>query len=404
MKFILITHPDFMGDNNQLRGIQSELKNKQIPHARFIEVDAALFDSNTLDEDTCVLVSGRHGLIKSDEIKRTHPDIKVMWSGHQYFDELSSVRCLPDGVALPKTAITEQQQAALDDKTQLVLTTGVAHCVNVSTVADDHARFQSQPLPAHAEFSNQIGIVLAGDAPTPEGEIQCFTPSDAREQAVNMARFIQTHGLDTPHTAIMLTNGPRTGQHNPATGELHTPSPHRSGQRDQSTEAFIQQIQDILEHATLFVYDFQFDDLKTGPSAYKPMMKQVADSQQGLWFVPSESTSMVTESSFFLLSNTPVIIYHPPSANAQHRAHAEEAIQQGVAVTLDDALHQHRVHQPSRSQHTPAAHMIANAIYQQLCLNPDTRPTDVRGTLFHGENNQLDRCISPDRYETPCGL
>ncbi|MDF1684085.1 MAG: hypothetical protein P1U36_05465 [Legionellaceae bacterium] len=387
MKFILITHPDFVGDNNQLRGIQSALENKHMPHARFIEVDVALFDSSTLDEDTCVLVSGRHGLIKANEIKNTHPHSKIIWSGHQYFDELNSVRYLPDCVALPMSATTEQQ-AAFRDKTQLVLTTGVAHCVNAFTVADEHARFQNQPLPAHTDFPNQIGIILAGDAPTPEGEIKFFTPSDAHEQALELARYIQSHELDTEHTAIMLTNGPRTGQHNPETGALHTPNPHRSGQRDQSTQAFVQQLHDVLEHARLFVYDFQFNDLKTGPSAYKPMIKQVADSQQGLWFVPSESTSMVTESSFFLLSNTPVIIYHPPSANTHHRAHAEEAIQQGVAVALHDALHRHPAHQTSHSQHSPAAITIANAVYQQLCLNQGTRLTDVQDTLFHKTKNQ----------------
>ncbi len=37
----------------------------------------------------------------------------------------------------------------------------------------------------------------------------------------------------------------------------------------------------------VFFYDFQFNDLKNGPSVYKPMIKQVADSQSGIWFVPS---------------------------------------------------------------------------------------------------------------------
>jgi hypothetical protein len=334
MKIYLLTNPDFVGDNNQLIGvqlaIQANLKDQQCEFQHIKEAD---FDIHLLVNGDFVFVSGSHGLLLAEAIKQHNPSHQVLWSGHQYFSELSSMQHLPDIVALPETALSESQKTELMEKTKLIITAGVAHCVNDKTVEKDHAIFKEQ-LPPHSQFHKQVGIVLAGDAPEPDGQMKYFTENDARKQASHIATYLITHGYNQADTAIMITNGPRTGKYVPDTGIVRSPDPHRSGQIDPVSRAFIETLRELTTHSQIFFYDFQFDELKKGPSAYKPMIKQVADSQSGLWFVPSESTSMVTESSFLLEKRKCVVLYHPSSENSAHLDHATYIVNHGFASDI----------------------------------------------------------------------
>lgn len=334
MKIYLLTNLGFSGDNNQLKGIklaiQSTLKNQQ---CEFKEIEEDEFDINLLVNGDFVFVSGSHGLLLTEAIKRHDPNHQVLWSGHQYFSELSSIQHLPDIIALPETALSESQKTELMEKTKLIITSSVAHCVNNKTVEEEYARFKGK-LPDNFKFRKQVGIILAGDAPEPNGKMKYFTEDDAKQQASHIAKYLVNHGYDKEDTAIMITNGPRTGKYVPDTGGVRSPDPHHCGHIDLVSRAFIEKFREMIAHSQIFFYDFQFDDLKNGPSAYKPMMKQVADSKDGLWVVPSESISMVTESSFLLEKRKIVVIYHPSSENSVHLAHAANIVSCGLALDI----------------------------------------------------------------------
>lgn len=391
MKVILLTNSSYVGDTNQLKGIQSAIQAKIKEAVKFIETEESDLDVLTLEADDIILASGSHGILMADKIKAFNPKIKVIWSGHQYFSEFDSTVNMPDIVALPETALPESKIAIIKQKTQLVLTTGVAHSVNDKTVTDDHVKFKGE-LPDHEQFSRQVGIVLAGDAPTSDNQMKFFTEEDARAQAALIAKYIKTNGFDIEQTAILITNGPRTGKYNPITGLVHDPEPHRSGQVDKSSQAFIDTLKERLSQSHIFFYDFQFDQLKFGPSAYKPMIKQVADSQQGLWFVPAESTSMVTESSFFLESKTPVVIYHPASENSAHFAHAQDAVEQGFA--LDIANEKISFKLPIKKMES-AATKIAEAFYHYIVLAKNKKVSSVNSTMYGAGDSDNDATINP---------
>lgn len=334
MKIYLLTNPHFVGDNNQLIGIQLAIQaNLKDQYCEFQRIKEADFTVDLLVNGDYVFVSGSHGLLLAEVIKRHNPNHQILWSGHQYFSEFSSVQHLPDIVALPETALSDSQKTELMEKTTLIITSGVAHCVNDNTVEEDHANFKGQ-LPSHFQYPKQVGIILAGDAPEPNGQMKYFTEDDARKQASHIAAYLITNDYNQIDTAIMVTNGPRTGKHILDTGSVRDPDPHRSGQIDPVSKAFIETFRGMIGHSQMFFYDFQFDELKNGPSAYKPMIKQVANSQSGLWFVPSESTSMVTESSFLLEKKKIVVIYHPSSENSAHLVHSKDSVAHGFALDI----------------------------------------------------------------------
>ncbi|QDP71455.1 hypothetical protein FOG18_02115 [Legionella israelensis] len=378
MKIFLLTNTNFVGDNNQLKGIQLAIQTKLKEQCEFQQIEESEFDVNSLGEKDIVLVSGSHGLIIADQIKQSKPGTKIVWSGHQYFDEFNSIKYFPDIVALPGTALLEIDKTEIKKRAKLIVTAGVSHCVNDQTVTEDHAKFKGD-LPEHAQYPKQVGIILAGDAPTAEGKMMFFTEENARKQAVIISSRLKAKGYDTTDTAIMITNGPRTGKHNPDTGNVHNPEPHRSGEVDASSKAFLDAINEEMSQSQVFFYDFQFADLKNGPSAYKPMIKQVADSQTGLWFVPSESTSMVTESSFFLEKGIPVVIYHPSSENPAHLAHAKDAVNQRFAVDVANEVISFEI---SKGKMESAATKIAEAFYQALVLTKIPKVSSVNSTMY----------------------
>ncbi|WP_133128680.1 hypothetical protein [Legionella nagasakiensis] len=337
MKIIKLTNKEFTGDNNQLQGILLALMalKTEIDHSA---IEEAELNIDALTPDAIVLAAGDHGMEQVIRIKERFPGVRIVWSGHQFFEALNHRTVWPDVVALPETAVTAEQAAYIRAHTHLELTKGVAHCVNEETVSVDFSRFKGE-LPK--DYTTCIGIVLAGDAPTESREMRFFTAEDAREQAKLIASHIKSNGLWHEHAAVMVTNGPRTGKHNPVTGKPVEPEPHRAHAIDASSAAFLAELSVQLPEAKIHFYDFQFDALKEGPSAYKPMMHLVANSRQGIWYVPSESISMVTESTYLAEKGVRVVAYHPGSENDSHLRHAADYLRLGIVTDIT-------------AEHTPA--------------------------------------------------
>lgn len=392
MKIFLLTNPNFVGDNNQLIGIQlaiqAKLKNQQ---CEFQQIKEADFNVELLVNKDFVFVSGSHGLLLAEAIKRHHSNHQVLWSGHQYFSEFSSIQHLPDIVALPETALSENQKTELMKRTKLIITSGVAHCINDNTVDEAHANFERK-LPPHSQFPKQVGIILAGDAPEPNGQMKYFTEDNAKDQAALIATYLITNEYHQIDTAIMITNGPRTGKYSSDTGSIRNPEPHHNNLTDPVSEAFIETFRKMVVHSEIFFYDFQFDR----PSAYKPMIKQVAESRTGLWIVPSESTSMVTESSYLLEKGQSVVIYHPSSENSVHLAHFTDILTHGFALDIHDNESFKLPQTPMKSAATQISEAFCTQLGKGIISNH-------RGPGFFGLKNQSGAPMELNAGRHSCG-
>jgi hypothetical protein len=302
-------------------------------------------------------------------------------------------------VALPETAVSQKQAALVHKNATLELTKGVAHCVKDKTVKADAERFQGA-LPYVTEETTCLGIILAGDAPTTSGEMRCFGPDDAVKQAQHIAHHIKSNLLWHDQTVIMVTNGPRTGKHDPITKQPYDPDPHRSHTLDASSKAFLEELGRQLEIDTdkIYFYDFQFDALKTGPSAYKPMMHVLARSQKSYWYVPCESTSMVTESTHLSAKGVEVIVYHPQSENATHLTHAADYVSQGIVSDI----HTPRVEQRAVITMTSAANQIAQRSLLLMTSNVQEYYQAPSSTFFGGSMRRGGGAASSGDY--PAGM
>ena len=193
-----------------------------------------------------------------------------------------------------------------------------------------------------------------------------FSEDDARKQANKIVSYVNSYfGGDAKHVAVMITNGPRTGKHDAQTGVLRTPDPHRSACIDPVSQAFLAVLEAHFP-GQLFFYDFQFGQ----PSAYLPMMARTARAERALWFVPAESSSMVTESSYLSTKGIPAIVYTPRSANEMHLALVEDSRRYGIVSLLE-----HPTDLPYREQ--PKIQLASAQIAKVLSL---LRPS---ATLAH---------------------
>jgi hypothetical protein len=287
-------------------------------------ISEADFNVTLLMEHDIVLLAGSHGLHLIPAIKAAQPKSLVIWAGHQWFTEFENQAIWPDMIALPKSAYRKEMAERIPDHSMLILTDGVAHCVNEETVMAEASKFQGTWASSEL-FTSCIGIIIAGDAPTPDGIMKCFGPDEARAQAKAIAAHITKNGFGHDQTAILVVNGPRTGKHNPQNGSLIDPDPHRSGLVDMSSQAFIDVLKSTFPNQVFF-YDFQFGQ----SSAYKPAMHRVRQAKHGAWYVPAESSSMVTESTFLSAQGIPVVVYCPSSANESHLALVKEAHRSGL--------------------------------------------------------------------------
>lgn len=353
MKLFILTNSAFTGDNNQLLGIAKAFA---MPcEQNFIPENE--FNVSMLNDDDQVLVAGDHGIQIARHIKRARPMVHVTWSGHLVFQDFSTIEKIhwPDIIALPGSVVTGHFIEKLPQQCTLVRTDGVAHNVDDATLVEALETFK-QPLPS-LDFINCIGIIIAGDAPAADKTIQCFDQTDALKQAKLIAQFIKKNVMDLEHTALMITNGPRTGKHDPITKKPLVPDPHRSGISDVVSDTFVNELKQQFPGKVIF-YDFQFGQT----SAYQPMMHRVCQAEMALWFVPAESSSMVTESSLLSEKNIPVIVYTPASANENHITLVADAKQNGLISMIEHLEPTGQGKQVVRL----AANQIADAMTQRV--------------------------------------
>lgn len=180
-------------------------------------------------------------------------------SSHQYTKDHGKLRNVVDIVALPKHAVSpETLEAIQSPHTRVIQTAGVAH--NLSP-ADIQQAYHGQKANV-PDAQKYLGIILGGDAETPDKKILCYTP----EEAGQMAKYVASEIIkENPQPHLLILNGPRTGKHDQGTGQVIETS-HRNGHIDAVTASFIDTLkkQGLTEGKDFTLFDFQFGK----PSAY----------------------------------------------------------------------------------------------------------------------------------------
>lgn len=373
-RITILYNDDFLGDKNQSRGVSKSLSNllrKKGQEVENEETKESEFQfEKTQKEKQIIITSGVHGFLKATEIKEIDEKSYIIWTGHQHFKELDTITHFPDIIALPKDTLSAEQETRFNKHCTFIRMHGVPHTVDEETVKDKAEKFTGE-IP---DLRNKlvVGIMLAGDAPDELGDPKFFTQEDAINKAHAIVANLSQQKKLHEDTLFLITNGPRTGKYDHAATTELNPNPHRAGAVDAVSSTFIsglkkQLTEKGLDESQVYFYDFQFADLKNGPSAYLPIMNAVCE-HSGIFYFPSESTSMVTESEYVTSHGGEVIVYRPLSENKNHESHLNDCFSQGLIDVLlpDGSLKESAERQ---IQGSSASEAVANAAINQLCEN-----------------------------------
>lgn len=290
------------------------------------------------------------------------PGFTTIFSGHQLSIDLATAPQLPALTALPESGVTAGEQRMLGRKTKLVLVSGVAHGLTddeiARKVADYQAHGSTKPLPKID--ADTVAVILGGDAPDESGRYRFFSETDARILARSIAEFECT---GRRRCLFVVTNGPRTGKFD-RYGVERSPNPHRVGEVDSVTQAFVDQLG--RESGTkVELFDFQFGRV---PSAYAPMIDAFrrAGPNAGHVHVPGESTSMVTEVTSVLPKRA--VIDEVSSMNGAHRRHVSAVIETtGVPLLrMGGGVLRRPLSVAATQPPVPAAEQVADALVAHL--------------------------------------
>lgn len=166
-------------------------------------------------------------------------------------------------------------------------------------------------------------IVLGGDAPDTDGKMHYYTAAEAQKGAEYIGNFCKVNNY-----SLLIFNGPRTGGHNPATGEKDL-SAHVTDKLDNVTQSFVTELEKHLNSNDYKLYNYS----KNSASPYKAGFWLVKQADRGKCFLPGESTSMISEANDNLPLQTIIILNN--AMNEAHHKHAILEAKAAKAIVLD---------------------------------------------------------------------
>jgi len=356
------------GEKNQVHGIARALK-EHLPEDTvqkefdLKEKEAFLADAheNLSREDSqnkgVILAAEVTGI---DVLRQLKPqkNVIIAHSSHQFTKDHARLKDVADIVALPEYAVTAEVLKAIESPyTTLIQTAGVPH--NLSPAAIEEA-FQDNKVIIIPPAPAYVGVILGGDAETPEGKLLYYTAEEARELAFHIAPQVKEK-----QSHLLILNGPRTGKHDQNTGKMIEGS-HRDGKLDAITSAFKDSLlkEGLIEGKDFTLFDFQFGK----PSAY-PVVLGALLKTKGPIFVAGESTSMVSETADCLPKGL-VTAFTNHAMNENHKKHCSSEKEAGRISILENTDGKWRLLEAKETgglnSSRPASQIIAESIKKRF--------------------------------------
>jgi hypothetical protein len=346
----LFLNDGFLGDNQQVRAIQTQLiqKYEDVQFATYQDNDAKtvaeLSDSftSTPDQKHIFILSGSHGF----EFIQKNPNVQaiikekkpiVIWFGHQNPGAgVQSIKEYLNIVALPQYMIDAQPdlQSSLSSFATLIGMQSVPNTLTpqaLSTAKEDWNL--AYPAEMIKPDQNYIGIFLGGDAPMPDGTHLYWDEKEAHEQGRTFGLIAQTQ-----FKHLLITNGPRTGKFDPQSPDPKKPDVRaqhtQSSPLDSVSTAFLAGLKASNIPATQYqFFDFKFDPKPGQPpkSAYKAIIATLQSAPHSIAIYSGESISYAEIAHFIPFTYA----FETSSMNDGHRAALNHFKHLNVVRTLD---------------------------------------------------------------------
>lgn len=354
------------GEKSQVLGVAHSLK--EILPSKVIQKEFDLKDQATFVVDIEKNLpenSPTKGIVIAAEVggidvlchMKAQKNIVVAHLSHQYTKDHADLKDVADIVALPRYVVTNEISKIIEgSRAVLIQTPGVSHDLSTKIIREAY-RSNKDRVPLAPTY---IGIILGGDAETPDKKVRYYTREEAVQAALYVASLVREKKAH-----LLILNGPRTGKHDQNTGRV-IESSHRDGSLDAITKVFKDTLlkQGLTEAKDFTVFDFQFGK----PSAYPVVLGALRKSKSPI-YVAGESTSMVSETADCLPRGL-VTAYTNNAMNETHRKHCASENEAGRIDILENHggkwhLLEARTVRDSKTSR-PASQIIAESIKKRF--------------------------------------
>lgn len=197
-------------------------------------------------------------------------------------------------------------------------------------------------------------ILLSGDAPDANGNMQYYTSEEARVLGRTLGEFAQQHELQ-----MLVTNGPRTGQHSPVTHEK-LPVHQQNSDLDQVSKTFLSAALEYIAKKDLVFADFKIGS----PSLCDEFLGAVL-VKGGVAVVGGESTSQIAEAITVL--GRKVYIAGNKAMNINHENHVKSVLSHKYANDLEELLNSTGVQNIQEQEQIPSdSSLVADSIVEMI--------------------------------------
>lgn len=310
---VTLTNSAYRGERAALMALSQELTQEFAGTSWSQEVDAATTES-PVDAITfpsgchskVVLAAGDHGiqwgLALSKQLRPpafVHISTRLL-TKHTDLVGVAQVVVVPAHGVEAASHLTAS--FAEDPRSQLLTSPGIVHGVSKKDLKSAYREF-SHLLP---KVSRPMAVVLAGDTSVGQGHWQIYTPQEALEFSRRVASLAKSQKRH-----IIVLNGPRTGLHDPMSGE-EVAGVHRTGLPDAVSQAFTN---GLIEEGVDFSF---YDDQEGQPHLFKATLGFL-EATGGPILVPGEATYLVATSAHALPGLTTV--YFHSAMTPLHESH-----------------------------------------------------------------------------------
>ena len=355
-----------MGDNNNALGIQDELS-KHLRQSGYTVHTASIQSDRDLAAKEgsfyIVIGAGQQSIQPLSQIKKNMEEqCFTVWSGHQGYPGLDEP--LFDTIILPIHIVNDSNSTLNIDKQRLIKITGVMHNTTRESLEAEHKRWKKYKL----KSGNYMIVMLAGDAITSDGNVNCY----GADEANRLGEYIGRIALESSKV-ILLSNGPRTGKSlihdsndlieytifDPQIGKVITKK------TDAVSLAFMQGVQNIQNNLEqLHFFDFRSNQNVSYTSllslAYKDKTVDV--------YLPGESVFLVSEACDMLENN--IFVYDNDSMNEMHYRYIDQLSGAGYVSRIDQqfnvTLSKVTKKQPQYTKTLAVAQKLKNRIMQKI--------------------------------------
>lgn len=315
-----------IGDVGHSTQLMDQLKQRQ-PSIILNSIDANLPSEQLCkayqqeQEPTLICAIGEKGLDALTKLVNSTIQLPPLAASmHQYCDNIPHIPL--SFLAVPEASLSKKLLKSLKKSIPHLSLTFAVPTKNptIAALKESYDTWKHPQKPT--QNSNNLIVILPGDAPDVDGTVRHFTKTDAKKLFKRLYAFWKKEGC---HHHVVIHNGPRTGKYHPHTDTIACSHEFMTGTNpDVAVDTISRYFVELCKKHDLphtffnFAWEINGQERKNN-SVFNQLLYLAQQPDSTNYFVlPGESVSMLGQIPLYLPASR-IIVFKPSSMNKSHK-------------------------------------------------------------------------------------